>query len=1123
MKAAGEGYLEICRLLIDTGCKIDITSEYRGTALMFAAFGGRLEICKLLIDRGCKIDITSGGGETALHYAAKEGYLQITRCLVEQGGASPLFTTREGKTPYDLAAAEKKGQYKEVMEYLQTAVLRTKDSMLNKLLGNGSYQSFDMRCMVTGQFSVGKSSLVKLLVGDNVPEGRHATDGISLVEGRCGLDIETRNWIMIDPGTYKALDVVYNKVLMTSVEKDERKQTKTSGKHKSDAKLVELPNKDYIHSQKSEATKSTYFPVNLSGEPSTQPQATKSTSFPVNLSGEPTTQPQATKSTYLPVNLSDEPSTQPQSTKSTSFPLNLSGELSQQPQAAHSLSQQISSIESKKQQMKKKMTTKMTKKEMRKKMEKVLKTGKYEMKVGRLIFWDFGGQYVYYTTHQTFMTFRALFLVVFDGSKELNEEIRDVLCFPGQHMTPTPAVFLLHWVNSILTYCKVVYAGIPKILFVATHKDKVPVEDVETRRALLYSEVEELFKDHEGRNHLVLDKQIFVNATDKDDKEIESLKKAITELTFDHPCWGENMPNAWVPLELEIAEMVAAGRQILSLVELEELNSISKVSVLDFEQLHDFLHFQHSLGKMIYFHTLQLRDYVIINPLLMVEVMRSFVTDIGFWPKKRRMQVIFSRMSESGIIHREDLYQIWEQKDFRPILPYKEFIFNILIHLDILAEQRRYDTGTGSRLPVENFFVPCMVTERNTTSFMEKECTPEKAICLAFVFKGTVIPPALPNRLISACLSMWTLKQYEGRKLLFSGFIVVSFDKAHDVVICVEGNKILLYLVHKTSAGLIVPDIATGVKECLVTTMERISDFYQSTIHVKHGKQLPFHIEYSCFELKCFISEETALQISEWVCDKHKLTHRQGNWVVWNQDKIKEQCELHCPGLLDSALNQIPSDVELYRLTSGCDETTIRELAIHLGMTLQDWDTLRSDNARIEIVKYRILVNWREKYSGKFSSISKALTDMDLPVHTLCQVKRERRAETDIPLEFLDRIPTDEILDKLAPQIGQVYFQLGAAIGLSIGTLENIQSNNPRDLAAQNREVLFAWREDETVKPTIRVLVQALVNIGRGALCLQEVLKNVDLNTLGHSSDIGAIPKKPQGQKQRMSKSCAIA
>ncbi|CAG2214658.1 unnamed protein product [Mytilus edulis] len=562
---------------------------------------------------------------------------------------------------------------------------------------------------------------------------------------------------------------------MTSIEEDESKQAKTPENQEPDAKPVDSQHAEDNPSQKSQATKSTSWPVNDSSEPSTQPQT------------------------------------------------------------AQSLSPQTSSSESKKQQMKKKMTTKMTKKEIRKRMEKVLKSGKYKMKVGRLIFWDFGGQYVYYTTHQTFMTYRALFLVVFDGSKGLNEEIPDVLCFPGQHMTPTPAAllffqsFLLHWVNSILTYCKVVYAGIPKILFVATHKDKVPVEDVETRRALLYSEVEELFKDHEGRTHLVLDKQIFVNATDKNDQEIESLKKAITELTFDHPCWGEKMPNACVPLELEIAEMVAAGKQILRLVELEELNSISKVSVLDVEQLNDFLHFQHSLGKLIYFDTLQLRDHVIINPLLMVEVMRSFVTDIGFWPKKKN----YSKLSEEC--------------------------------------QKKYHQLHG------------------------KECTPERAICLAFVFKGTVIPPALPNRLISACLSMWTLKQYEGRKLLFSGFIVVSFDKAHDVVVCVEGNKILLYIVHKSSAGLIVQDVATGVKECLVTTMKRISDFYQSTIHEKHSQQLPFHLEYSCSQLTCFISEEIALQTNVWVCDEHSQTHRSRNWEVWSQDKRNEQCEQNCP------------------------------------------------------------------------------------------------------------------------------------------------------------------------------------------------------------------------------------
>ncbi|XP_071143594.1 uncharacterized protein [Mytilus edulis] len=1041
---------------------------------MYAARWGHVEVSRLLLENRCNKDITDRDGNTALHLAAEYGELHVTKCLVEEGGISPFVKTHEGKTPYNLAAASKRGQYKEVMEYLQTVMSEKssgvtagigledsiRSTMLNKLLGSGSYESFDMRCMVTGQFSVGKSSLVKLLVGDNVPEGRHATDGITLIEGRCGLDIETRNWIMIDPATYNALDVVYNKVLMTSIEEDESKQAKTPENQEPDAKPVDSRNAEDNPSQKSQATKSTSWPVNDSSEPSTQPQT------------------------------------------------------------AQSLSPQTSSSESKKQQMKKKMTTKMTKKEIRKRMEKVLKSGKYKMKVGRLIFWDFGGQYVYYTTHQTFMTFRALFLVVFDGSKRLNEEVPDVLCFPGQHMTPTPAVFLLHWVNSILTYCKVVYAGIPKILFVATHKDKVPVEDVETRRALLYSEVEELFKDHEGRNHLVLDKQIFVNATDKNDQEIESLKKAITELTFDHPCWGEKMPNACVPLELEIAEMVAAGKQILRLVELEELNSISKVSVLNLEQLNDFLHFQHSLGKIIYFDTLQLRDHVIINPLLMVEVMRSFVTDIGFWPKKKELQQTFRRMSESGIIRREDLYQIWKQKDFRAVLPYKEFIFNILIHLDILAEQRRYDTATGSRLPVENFFVPCMVTERNTTSFMEKECTPERAICLAFVFKGTVIPPALPNRLISACLSMWTLKQYEGRKLLFSGFIVVSFDKAHDVVVCVEGNKILLYIVHKSSAGLIVQDVATGVKECLVTTMKRISDFYQSTIHEKHSQQLPFHLEYSCSQLTCFISEEIALQTNVWVCDEHSQTHRSRNWEVWSQDKRNEQCEQNCPGLSDDALNQRPSDTELLRFSMKCASSQMYKLVTYLEMS-EEWEDITHNYPNnIKVAKFLVLSKWKEmKEESNFKDLAEALTNMDISTHVLCQVRRMKIAKTDIPLEYLDCIPTDEILDALAPQIGQIFFQLGTELGLSIANLENIQSNNSQDLAAQNKEVLFKWLEDRrTVKPTIRVLVQALVNIGRGAYCLQEILKNVDLNTLGRSEVV-----KDKSSSQKTTKKCSIS
>ncbi|XP_052065757.1 uncharacterized protein LOC127705481 [Mytilus californianus] len=560
-------------------CKRD---DLRGmTPLMLAAERGHLEVVTYLVTHGSQLEVTDWDGETALHYAAQYGRIDTTKWLIDQG-CSPWVKTKKGKTPYDMVtmgrydSEEKKRKKKEVMDFLKTVMSKTspevtpdthlqepaapvvedsigkgqQSAMLNRLLGKGSYESFDMRCMVTGQFSVGKSTLVKLLAGDVIPDGRHPTDGISLVEGRCGLDIETKSWILIDPEAYNALDVVYNKVLMTSLEEEESELTKK-------------------FDQASDTSPTGYAKATLSSLPSEQSAAAQS----------------------LP----------PQ--KSSNVPLMVK-------------------------QMKEKMKTRMTKEEIRRKMEKVLKSGKYKMKVGRLIFWDFGGQYVYLTTHQTFMTFRALFLVVFDGSKDLHEQVPDVMCFPGQHMTPTPAVFLQYWVNSILTYCKVVYPGIPKILFVATHKDKVPKENVETRREELYSEIEELFKDHEGQHHLVFRPLIFVNAKDQADQEIDVLRKTITELTFDHPCWGERMPNACVPLELEIAELVAEGKQIMSLAEIKELNAISEVSVLSPEQLTVFLRYQHSLGKIVYFDTPQLRDNVIISPLLMVEVMRSFITGV---------------------------------------------------------------------------------------------------------------------------------------------------------------------------------------------------------------------------------------------------------------------------------------------------------------------------------------------------------------------------------------------------------------------------------------------------------------------------------------------------------------
>ena len=43
--------------------------------------------------------------------------------------------------------------------------------------------------------------------------------------------------------------------------------------------------------------------------------------------------------------------------------------------------------------------------------------------------WDFAGQHVFYTTHQTFLTSRAIYLLVIDLSQQVTDLIQDDECF----------------------------------------------------------------------------------------------------------------------------------------------------------------------------------------------------------------------------------------------------------------------------------------------------------------------------------------------------------------------------------------------------------------------------------------------------------------------------------------------------------------------------------------------------------------------------------------------------------------------------------------------------------------------------------------------------------------------
>ncbi|CAG2185479.1 unnamed protein product [Mytilus edulis] len=146
------------------------------------------------------------------------------------------------------------------------------------------------------------------------------------------------------------------------------------------------------------------------------------------------------------------------------------------------------------------------------------------------------------------------------------------------------------------------------------------------------------------------------------------------------------MPTKFVPLELQLAKKVEDKQNIVTIDELKHMNNQNEIMALDNDELKLFLKVNHALGKLIFFDEAGLRDKVIIDPVFLIDVLRSIVTEEQFWP--HNLLQIFKALKESGKLLKKELYEIWKQECFQMILEHKEYMVEMLVHLDIICRQK---------------------------------------------------------------------------------------------------------------------------------------------------------------------------------------------------------------------------------------------------------------------------------------------------------------------------------------------------------------------------------------------------------------------------------------------------
>ena len=104
MAAAGRGHLEMTRLLLERGAKVNARGQNAMTALHAAAGRGATEVAALLIERGARVDAVDVNGHTPLWAAAYNDQPAMIELLLKRG-AKLQRRDKFGNTALSLAAA----------------------------------------------------------------------------------------------------------------------------------------------------------------------------------------------------------------------------------------------------------------------------------------------------------------------------------------------------------------------------------------------------------------------------------------------------------------------------------------------------------------------------------------------------------------------------------------------------------------------------------------------------------------------------------------------------------------------------------------------------------------------------------------------------------------------------------------------------------------------------------------------------------------------------------------------------------------------------------------------------------------------------------------------------------
>ena len=309
------------------------------------------------------------------------------------------------------------------------------------------------------------------------------------------------------------------------------------------------------------------------------------------------------------------------------------------------------------------------------------------------VLWDFGGQSVYYATHPLFITARAMYLLVYDLSRDPHE-IAEPIVKQGMykkildnHGTKTNLSYLNFWMTSVASLARQdedqhvllgrVRVNIPPVFLVCTHADE-PYGGANP--FVLAREVFGALQTKPYRHQLY--KDVFVvnntkSGTDTECSEAIRLREKVLAVAKELPQMKEAIPIKWLKFEKALEVTVKEGQKWISL-EMAKRIAFEVCKIKDDQEFLTLLDFLHDQRILIHFDdTPELNNMVVLDPQWLVDVFKEVITVKPYDYEEMEFEELWHSLESTGILDKKLLEHVWgplldQQKTFASLIEIME-------------------------------------------------------------------------------------------------------------------------------------------------------------------------------------------------------------------------------------------------------------------------------------------------------------------------------------------------------------------------------------------------------------------------------------------------------------------